>query len=90
MQKDIDGERAETWELESKDTRFGAIQAARRVARTLFFGTAPASVSTRQSLARGLERSRVLLGCMQPGQTASLFSDVLNRKRYAKHLWRAQ
>jgi predicted AAA+ superfamily ATPase len=79
LQKDIDGERAETTEMETKDARFGAVQAARRVARTLFFGTAPASVSTRQSLARGLERSRVLLGCMQPGQTASLFSDVLNR-----------
>lgn len=79
VQKDIDGERAETTEMETKDARFGAVQAARRVARTLFFGTAPASVSTRQSLARGLERSRVLLGCMQPGQTGSLYSDVLNR-----------
>ncbi len=79
VQRDIDGERAETTELETKEHRFGAVQAARRVARTLFIGTAPSSVSTRPNLARGLERSRVLLGCMQPGQPSSLYSDVLSR-----------
>jgi hypothetical protein len=28
---------------------------------------------------RGLDRARVLLGCFQPGQTSSLYSDALNR-----------
>ena len=28
---------------------------------------------------RGLDRARVLLGCLQPGQTSSLYSDALNR-----------
>ncbi len=41
IERDIDGERAETTELENKEPRFGAVQAARRVARTLFLGSAP-------------------------------------------------
>ena len=28
---------------------------------------------------RGIDRARILLGCIQPGQTASIFSDALNR-----------
>jgi predicted AAA+ superfamily ATPase len=79
IQRDIDGERAETTELENKQPRFGAVQAARRVARTLFFGTAPSAVSTRQNTGRGLERARVLLGCLQPDQAPALYSDALNQ-----------
>ena len=45
MDRDIDGERAETTMLETKETRFGSVQAARRVARTVFLGSAPSSVS---------------------------------------------
>ena len=78
LEKDIDGERAETTELESKEPRFGAINAARRVARTLFLGSAPSAAGTQKGV-RGLDRGRVLLGCLQPGQTSSTFSDALNR-----------
>lgn len=79
LEGDIDGERAETTELESKEPRFGAIQAARRVARTIFLGTAPSAVAPRAGGTRGQERARVLLGCFQPGQVASTYSDALNR-----------
>jgi predicted AAA+ superfamily ATPase len=78
MDRDIDGERAETTVLEAKETRFGSVQAARRVARTVFLASAPASVNTQPGM-RGIERGRVLLGCLQPGQTSSLYSDALNR-----------
>ena len=78
VDRDIDGERAETTVLESRETRFGSVQAARRVARTVFLGSAPSSVTTRPGI-RGLDRARVLLGCLQPGQTSSLYSDALNR-----------
>jgi len=78
VEKDIDGERAETTELESKEPRFGAVGAARRVARTIFLGSAPASVSTKAGI-RGIDRARVLLGCLQPGQTSATYSDALNR-----------
>ncbi len=79
IDRDVDGERAETTELETKETRFGEIQAARRVARTLFFGTAPSAVATKEMGNRGMERAHVLLGCFQPGQTLSTYSDALNR-----------
>lgn len=78
IEKDIDGERAETTELEAKEPRFGQVNAARRVARTLFLGSAPASVSTKPGI-RGLDRGRVLLGCLQPGQTTAVYADALSR-----------
>lgn len=78
MDRDIDGEKAETTILEAKETRFGSVQAARRVARTVFLSSAPSSVNTRSGT-RGIDRSRILLGCLQPGQTSSLYSDALNR-----------
>jgi predicted AAA+ superfamily ATPase len=78
IEGDIDGDRAETTELEAKEPRFGQVNAARRVARTLFLGTAPSSVATRPGI-RGLDRGRVLLGCVQPGQSSAVYSDALNR-----------
>jgi predicted AAA+ superfamily ATPase len=78
MDRDIDGERAETTILEAKETRFGSVQAARRVARTVFLSSAPSSVNAKPGT-RGIDRGRVLLGCLQPGQTSSLYSDALNR-----------
>jgi predicted AAA+ superfamily ATPase len=79
IEGDIDGDRSEAAEIDTKETRLGEIEAARRVARTIFFGTAPSGVATRSAGTRGLERSRVLLGCFQPGQVSSTYSDALNR-----------
>jgi uncharacterized protein len=78
IEGDIDGERAETTELETREPRFGQIHAARRVARTLFLGSAPSSVATTLNI-RGLDRARILLGCLQPEQPSSVYLDALNR-----------
>ena len=78
VEKDIDGDRAETTELETKEPRFGAVNAARRVARTIFLGSAPASAATKPGI-RGIDRARVLVGCLQPGQSASTYADALSR-----------
>ncbi|TQE99812.1 MAG: ATP-binding protein [Spiribacter salinus] len=78
IDKDIDGNRSETDELESKEPRFGQIGAARRVARTIFLGTAPSAVATKPGT-RGLDRARVLLGCLQPGQSSATYADALSR-----------
>lgn len=78
IERDIDGDRADTTELEQREPRFGQVHAARRVARTVFLGSAPSSVSTRTTT-RGLDRARVLLGCVQPGQRSALYSDALGR-----------
>ena len=79
IDRDIDGERAESTALDTREPRFGATQAARRVARTVFLASAPSSVATRSGNTRGVERGRVLLGCLQPGQSSAAYSDALNR-----------
>jgi predicted AAA+ superfamily ATPase len=78
IERDIDGDRAETTELENKEPRFGQVGAARRVARTIFLGSAPSSIATKVTT-RGIDRARVVLGCLQPGQASSVYSDALNR-----------
>ncbi|AAU90952.1 conserved hypothetical protein [Methylococcus capsulatus str. Bath] len=76
IERDVDGERAETTEIENKDTRFGSVQACRRSARAVFLGSAP---STTNQLVRGIELERVILGVIQPGQQIGLFKDALRR-----------
>jgi predicted AAA+ superfamily ATPase len=76
LEKDIDGERAETTDIENQDTRFGSVQACRRVARSIFLGSAP---STQSQMVRGLELGRVLLGSVLPGQQLGLYKDALRR-----------
>lgn len=73
---DVDGERSEPAKIEQTEPRFGAVQACRRVTRTIFLGSAP---SGSNELARGLETSRVLLGCLQPDQPPHVFADALGR-----------
>jgi predicted AAA+ superfamily ATPase len=78
IERDIDGDRAETTELENKEPRFGQLGAARRIARTIFLGSAPSSVGSKV-VARGLDRAHIILGCLQPGQSFSVYTDALNR-----------
>jgi hypothetical protein len=80
IERDVDGERSETWEIENKDTRFGSVQACRRTARAIFLGSAPHSVQLAGAqVSRGIELERLLLGVAQPGQQLSLFKDALRR-----------
>jgi len=78
IESDIDGDRADTAELEAQEVRFGQVQAARRVARTLFLGSAPPDLGSR-SAGKGLDMARILLGCLQPGQSSALYVDALRR-----------
>lgn len=76
LERDVDGERSEPVEIEQREPRFGAVQACRRVARTIFLGSAPTGMN---SVARGLETERVVLGCLQPDQQAHIYVDALGR-----------
>ncbi len=78
VEGDIDGDRSEARDLDTREARFGAVQAARWVARTLFLGSAPSSGVNHRGV-RGLDRGRVLLGCVQPGQPSAAFADALGR-----------
>ncbi|MDD3802703.1 MAG: DUF499 domain-containing protein [Desulfuromonas thiophila] len=80
IERDVDGERSEAWEIEKQDTRFGSVQACRRTARTIFLGSAPHSAQFSSSqLVRGVELEHVLLGVAQPGQQVGVYKDALRR-----------
>ncbi len=76
LDRDVDGDQAEPVAIDQADSRFGVAQACRRVARTIFLGSAPSGVN---EVARGIETERVVLGCLQPGQQPFLYRDALGR-----------
>ncbi len=76
LERDIDGERAETTQIENQDTRLGSLQACRRSARAIFLGSAP---TTANQMVRGIEFERVLLGVVLPGQALGTYKDAAKR-----------
>jgi len=76
VDKDVDGENSEPRSIDENNARFGAVSAARRVARTVFLGSAP---SVRQQTVRGIEDVRVRLGVTQPEEQMAVFNDALGR-----------
>lgn len=82
IESEIDGPRAEATEIDGRDTRFGSIQAARRVARTIFLGSAPSHAA---QTTRGIRVERILLGSAQPGQAMGTYEDVIKRLRDRLH-----
>jgi hypothetical protein len=55
--------------------RCGKYSACRRVARTIYLGSAP----TAKAANRGLEDRRIKLGCVMPGESPAIFGDTLRR-----------
>ena len=72
---EVDGKTSIPYQKDQEIPRFGHVMAARRVARTVMLGSAP---STRQDTIRGLETSRIRLGCVQPGENIATFNDALS------------
>ena len=76
LERDIDGERAATTELDNARPLFGSIHACRRIARSVFLGSAPdAGAVGGAKHHRGVELERLLLGCVQPGQVLGHYKD---------------
>lgn len=87
LERDIDGERAATTEIDNAKPLFGSIHACRRIARSIFLGSAPdAGIVGGSKHHRGLELSRLLLGCAQPGQVLGHYKDgvraIVDRLQY--------
>ncbi len=72
---DVDGTGSLPRALDDEFRNLGRYAAARRVARTVFIGSAPRAGSPH----RGLEVERVRLGCALPGQAVAIYGDALNR-----------
>lgn len=75
IEKDVDGTSALPLQIDASNTNLGKFAATRRVARTVYLGSAPTSTAAN----RGLEDRRIKLGCVMPGETPSLFGDALRR-----------
>lgn len=74
--KDVDGAESLPLRIDGEVPALGRYAAARRVARTVFIGSAPSVAGQR---VRGLEEVRIRLGCAQPGEPTAVFGDALRR-----------
>ena len=75
IEKDVDGPNALPLRIDGEVPNLGKFAACRRVARTIYLGSAP----THAAANRGLEDRRVRLGCMIPGESPAVFGDALRR-----------
>lgn len=76
IESDVDGPNALPYNLDRQNSStFGRLSAARRIARTIYFGSAP----SQQASARGLDDQHIKLGCVQPGERSPVFGDALRR-----------
>ena len=75
IDQDIDSEHSRPAELD-KQPIFGKIQAARRLARAVFLGSAPGSA---ERMVKGTALEDILLGVAQPGQAVGHYKDALKR-----------
>ncbi|HQJ01840.1 MAG TPA: Swt1 family HEPN domain-containing protein [Flexilinea sp.] len=76
IDKDVDGPQSQPVKLDRENPNLGRYSACRRVARTIFFGSAPSASSKK---IHGIEEVRIKLGCVQPGEQPSVFGDALRR-----------
>jgi predicted AAA+ superfamily ATPase len=75
IQKDVDGPNSLPLQLDAENANLGKVHACRRVARTIYLGSAP----TTKAAHRGIEDRRIKLGCVVPGETPAVFGDALRR-----------
>jgi len=75
IEKDVDGPNALPLAIDGEVPNLGKFSACRRVARTIYLGSAPISSAAN----RGLEDRRVKLGCVVPGESPAVFGDALRR-----------
>jgi predicted AAA+ superfamily ATPase len=75
IEKDVDGPAALPLRLDGEVPNLGKFAASRRVARTIYLGSAPTATAAN----RGLEDRQIKLGCVMPGESPSIFGDALRR-----------
>ena len=75
IEKDVDGAGSLPLKIDSEQPNLGKLHATRRVARTIYLGSAPTAAAAH----RGLEDRRVKLGCVMPGEPPAVFGDALRR-----------
>ncbi len=74
VDSEIDGRKSLPFKNDQQNIRYGKFMASRRVARTIMLGSAP---DVKGQNARGIERSHIRLGVVQPGESIATFNDAL-------------
>ena len=72
IDSDVDGPGSLPLRFDRDRKNLGRYWACRRVARTTYLGSAPLPANR-----RGIDRTRIVLGCVQPGERPGVFSDAL-------------
>lgn len=75
IEKDVDGPGSLPLKIDGEVPNLGKLHATRRVARTIYLGSAPTAAAAH----RGIEDRRVKLGCVMPGESPAVFGDALRR-----------
>jgi hypothetical protein len=75
IERDIDGPNSTPVRIDEENPNLGRYQATRRVARTIYLGSAP----TTDRANAGLEDRRIKLGAALPGESPAIFGDALRR-----------
>jgi predicted AAA+ superfamily ATPase len=74
IEKDVDGPQSLPLKID-EIPNLGRYHATRRVARTIYLGSAPTSTAAN----RGIDDRRVHLGCVIPGESPAIYGDALRR-----------
>lgn len=84
IKRDVDGPNSLPARIDQDKKGLGEYSATRRVARTIYMGSAP----RRDAANRGVDLRRVVLGCAQPGEQPGRFGDALRYlSNEATHLY---
>jgi predicted AAA+ superfamily ATPase len=75
IEADVDGPNALPRQLDLENPNLKRYSATRRVARTIYMGSAPTLNQTN----RGIDDRSIKLGCVQPGESPAIFGDALRR-----------
>jgi len=75
IEKDVDGPNALPLRIDGEAPNLGKFAACRRVARTIYLGSAPSASAAN----RGIEDRLIKLGCAMPGEPTAVFGDALRR-----------
>jgi predicted AAA+ superfamily ATPase len=72
---DVDGEGAIPVRIDATNSNLGRLSACKRVARSIYMGTAPGSGTAKP----GIGDQRIKLACAMPGEAPAVFGDALRR-----------
>ena len=75
MDREVDGTNSLPLRLDAEVPNLGRHSACRRVARSIYLGSAPIPAAANQ----GLEDRRIKLGCVIPGEPVAVFGDAMRR-----------